>query len=147
MPHEELSLDSDTFHIPKFPHPVSFSKYQISHHAHMYKRSYPISKFITYGMNLNVRFYLVSKFIRYCMNLNVERWSTIVNTFYGLESLYIDHLCKVFSGMLAWSISPLLPPIFFELKQRTKMRERGKPSLINEALQRSLKDEVGRNYL
>eukprot|EP00253_Pinus_taeda_P020530 PITA_20530 len=44
MPHEELSSDSDTVHIPEFPHPVSFAKCQMSRRACMYKRSDPLSE-------------------------------------------------------------------------------------------------------
>jgi len=117
MPHEELSSDNDTVHIPELPHPVSFPKYQISRRARLYKKSDS-----------------VSEFVRYCMNLNVESWGTIIDTFSDLESVYIDHLHRVVSSRPVWSVGPLLPPAVFEAKQRTHMIERGKPSSINESV-------------
>jgi UDP:flavonoid glycosyltransferase YjiC (YdhE family) len=116
LPHEEVSSDNDTVHIPEVPHPVSFPKYQISRLARAYKRSDP-----------------VSEFMRCSMNLNVKSWGTIINTFYDLEALYIDHVQGV-SGRPVWSVGPLLPPALFEAKQRRTMIERGKPTSIDDSV-------------
>jgi len=75
----------------------------------------------------------VSEFVKFGMNLNVESWGTVINTFYNLESVYIDHMRRFVSGRPVWSVGPLLPPAVFEVKQRTNMIERGKPSSINES--------------
>jgi len=113
---ELMESDEDTVHFPQVPHLASFPKCQISPFAQIYKRSDP-----------------VSEFIRYTMNLNAKSWGTLINTFYDLESVYIDHLHRVVSGRPVWSVGPLLPPAVFETNQRTNMIERGKPTSINEA--------------
>lgn len=55
MPHEQVSSNDDTIHIPKVPHPVSFQRYQISCLAHPYKRFDAVSEFMRCSMNSNVK--------------------------------------------------------------------------------------------
>lgn len=116
MPHDQVSSNDDTIHIPKVPHPVSFQRYQISRLARPYKRFDP-----------------VSEFMRCSMNSNVKSWGTIINTFYDLEAIYIDHVQRV-SGRPVWSVGPLLPPTVFEAKRARSMIERGKPPSIDDSV-------------
>jgi len=111
-----MESDDDKVHFPELPHPVSFAKHQISSLGQLYKRSDP-----------------VSEFIRYSMNLNVKSWGNLINTFNDLEAVYMDHLQRV-SGRPVWSVGPLFPPAVFDPKQRRTMIERGKPTTINESV-------------
>jgi UDP:flavonoid glycosyltransferase YjiC (YdhE family) len=117
MPHEQVSSDNDAVYIPDLPHPVSFPKSQISPLLRRYKV-------------LDTIF----EFIRYNMDLNVESWGTLINTFYDLEAVYIDHLHRVVSGRPVWSVGPLLPPAVFEAKHGRNIIERGKLPSINESI-------------
>ncbi|KAH9330322.1 hypothetical protein KI387_002430 [Taxus chinensis] len=112
MPHHGVESDDGEVCIPELPHPVTFPKSKISPLARMYKPSDPISEFIRHGFNLNVK-----------------SWGSIINTFDGLEALYIDHLQKL-SGSPVWSVGPLLPPVVF---QGTPNLERGNPNAIKES--------------
>lgn len=51
--------------------------------------------------------------MRHGMNLNLKSWGALINTFYSLEPLYVDHL-RTISGRPVWSVGPLLPPAVFE---------------------------------
>jgi len=59
--------------------------------------------------------------------------SILINTFYELESVGIDHMRKL-TGRPVWSIGPLLPPAAFDgmLIDRENMKSRGKTADIDE---------------
>merc|ERR1711915_480514 len=111
-----MDSEDETVHFPEVPHLANFPKRQIPLFARTYKRSDP-----------------VCEFIRYSTTLNAKSWGTLLNTFYDLESVYVDHLHRVVSGRPVWSVGPLLPPAVFEVKQRTNMIERGKRTSIDES--------------
>ncbi|GLJ36763.1 hypothetical protein SUGI_0740500 [Cryptomeria japonica] len=117
MPHLGVESDEGEVSIPGFPHPLTLRKFQLSPLAQVYKSSDP-----------------VHEFIKYIMNLNLQSWGTLINTFYSLETPYVDHLRTV-SGRPVWSVGPLLPPAVFHHKQKQEMNhQRGNPNSINEAL-------------
>eukprot|EP01018_Ginkgo_biloba_P022752 Gb_12767 [translate_table: standard] len=116
MPQQGVESDDAPVPIPHFPLPLTFPKSHLSRLVRIYKSSDP-----------------VSEFIRHTMLLNVKSWGTLNNTFYELESIFIDHLQRV-SGRPVWSVGPLLPPALFRKEQRKEIIERGKPTSINESL-------------
>ncbi|GLJ36762.1 hypothetical protein SUGI_0740490 [Cryptomeria japonica] len=121
MPHLGVESDDGEVPIPGFPHPLTLRKFQLSPLAQAYESSDP-----------------VHEFIKYIMNLNIQSWGALINTFYSLETPYVDHL-RTISGRPVWSVGPLLPPAVFHHEQKQKQKQemnpqRGNPNSINEAL-------------
>jgi hypothetical protein len=63
----------------------------------------------------------------------MEGWGILINTFYELDSLGIDHIRNL-TGRPVWSIGPILPPAVFDDTgiDRESMNSRGKAADIAE---------------
>jgi len=115
MPHNSVEGDDEYFGVPELSFDLKLRKSDLLVNLR-HPNSYPLEGFV-----------------REEIKQSMEGWGILINTFYELDSLGIDHMRNL-TGRPVWSIGPILPPAVFDDRgiDHESMNSRGKAADIAE---------------
>lgn len=114
-PHHSVEGDDEYFGVPELSFDLKLRKSELF-------------------VNLrNPNSYPLEGFVREEIKQSMKGWGILLNTFYELDSLGIDHIRNL-TGRPVWSIGPVLPPAVFDDKgvDQESLNSRGKAADIAE---------------
>eukprot|EP01018_Ginkgo_biloba_P002825 Gb_25686 [translate_table: standard] len=107
LPHKGADTDEKAFLVSDLPVPVFLRKTQVFPGVLMHRESSADP---------------VPEFLRRNDQLNMESWGMLINTFYELEGIYVDHLQRL-SGRSVWPIGPVFQKSVIERSKQSSIEE------------------------